>query len=84
MKELNDHKIKKLGVIVFLCLTLGLAPFVPEPHIWMDLKWVWTGGSGMKLINWFDLFFHGAPWIWLFIHLGDWLVKIYQHKKIKL
>ncbi len=82
MKELKERKIKALGPIVILCLTLGLAPFTPQPHIWMDLKWVWTGGKGMTFMNWFDLFFHAAPWLWLIYHLSDWGVKTYKLKRL--
>ncbi|MGE0566527.1 MAG: hypothetical protein AB7O73_01145 [Bacteroidia bacterium] len=50
-----------------LCLTLGLAPFFPEPHIWGKLKWIVGGANGMKLIDWSDLLLHGSPWILLLI-----------------
>ncbi|MFT5860928.1 MAG: hypothetical protein ACI865_003044 [Flavobacteriaceae bacterium] len=49
-------------------LTLGLAPFSPEPHIWkqiMNLK----RGRTMPAMDWFDLFLHGAPWIFLLVVL---------------
>jgi len=49
-------------------LTLGLAPFSPEPHIWkqiMNLK----HGRHMPAMDWFDLFLHGAPWIFLIVVL---------------
>ena len=61
MKFLNDWKL-----IGLLCLTLGLAPFVPEPHLWGKIKWVAGGAVGMKGMDWFDFFFHGAPFILLF------------------
>ncbi len=54
--------------IIILSLTLGLAPFVPEPHIWGKIKWVAGGGVGMKLIDWGDLVFHGFPWV-MFLRL---------------
>ena len=61
MKEfLNNWKI-----IIALCLTLGLAPFVPEPHIWGKLRWVAGGARGMETMDWFDLLFHGLPWLLL-------------------
>ncbi len=47
------------------CLTLGLAPFFPEPHIIGKIRWLAVGGAGMKAIDYFDLFFHAAPWIFL-------------------
>ncbi len=43
-------------------LTLGLAPFVPEPHIWGKVKWVMGGAVGMQGQDWFDFVFHGTPW----------------------
>ncbi|MCR9062830.1 MAG: hypothetical protein NXI00_02630 [Cytophagales bacterium] len=48
-------------------LSLGLAPFTPEPHIWGKLKWVLGGAEGMQLMDWFDLIMHGTPWVWLII-----------------
>ena len=60
MKLLNDWKI-----ILLLCLTLGLAPFFPEPHIVGKLKWIAGGAAGMKPMDWFDVLLHGLPWILL-------------------
>ncbi|WP_299337094.1 hypothetical protein [uncultured Psychroserpens sp.] len=60
MKLLNDYRI-----ILLLCLTLGLAPFFPEPHIWGKLKWIAGGAIGMQLRDWFDVLFHGFPWLLL-------------------
>lgn len=51
------------GLILVACLTIGLAPFLPEPHIWGKLKWIWGGAEGMKTIDWLDTFMHGLPWI---------------------
>jgi hypothetical protein len=50
-----------------LCLTLGLAPFFPEPHIWGKLKWIAGGANGMQLLDWLDALMHGAPWILLLV-----------------
>jgi hypothetical protein len=46
-------------------LTLGLAPFTPEPHFFGKIRWVLGGAEGMKPMDWFDLLMHGAPWVWL-------------------
>lgn len=46
-------------------LTLGLAPFQPEPHVVEKLRRVATAPGGMAPIDWFDLVLHGAPWVWL-------------------
>lgn len=53
----------KLWLIV--SLTLGLAPFVPEPHIVGKLRWLMGGAVGMHAIDWFDLLQHGFPFILL-------------------
>ncbi|MBC31608.1 MAG: hypothetical protein CMH48_12275 [Muricauda sp.] len=60
MKFVNDWRI-----IVVLCLTLGLAPFFPEPHIWGKLKWIAGGATGMQAMDWFDVIFHGFPFVLL-------------------
>ncbi len=53
-------------IVILLCLTLGLAPFYPEPHIWGKLKWIWGGAEGMGLLDWWDVVMHGFPFILLF------------------
>lgn len=57
---INDWRI-----ILGLCLTLGLAPFFPEPHLWGKIKWIMGGAEGMKPIDWFDVLQHGFPFILL-------------------
>ena len=51
-------------VVIVLCLTLGLAPFVPEPHIWEKLKML-INGELSRAIDIFDFIFHGVPWLLL-------------------
>jgi hypothetical protein len=46
-------------------LTVGLAPFVPEPHLLGKLRWIAGGAKGMKLIDWLDFVLHGMPWLLL-------------------
>lgn len=48
---------------LLVSLTLGLAPFVPEPHLFGKVRWVLGGAEGMKAMDWFDLVQHGAPWL---------------------
>ena len=55
-------------VLVILCLTLGLAPFVPEPHIWEKLKML-AAGSLTKPIDIFDLLLHLVPFVLLALRL---------------
>lgn len=57
------------GMIVILCLTLGLAPFFPEPHIVGKIRWIAGGAVGMQALDWFDALFHGFPWILLVISI---------------
>lgn len=49
-----------------MCLTLGLAPFTPEPHLFGKIRWIMGGGEGMQLIDYWDSFMHGAPFLFLF------------------
>lgn len=46
-------------------LTLGLAPFSPEPHVVGKLRWVLGGAAGMAVIDWLDLLLHLTPWLLL-------------------
>lgn len=55
---------KYLPTALILSLTLGLAPFVPHPHIWKQIKNLWYGRP-MPALDWFDLLLHGAPWVFL-------------------
>ena len=58
-----------LGMLVIIAATLGLAPFLPEPHVWEKLKMLF-GGELSRPIDVFDLLLHGAPWVVLFAKLG--------------
>ncbi len=69
MKKLLEYTSKNIGILVIACLTLGLAPFTPEPHVWEKLKWVANGATGMVWYDWFDLLLHGSPWVLLGIGL---------------
>ena len=51
--------------VIILCLTLGLAPFFPEPHIFGKVKWILGGAEGMKPMDWFDVALHGLPYVML-------------------
>ena len=59
---------QSLLLFVLLALTLGLAPFVPEPHVWQKLKML-AAGSLHKPIDIFDLVLHGTPWVLLLLKL---------------
>jgi len=47
---------------VIISLTLGLAPFTPEPHIWEKLTLLFSGELNQG-IDVFDLLLHGLPWV---------------------
>jgi hypothetical protein len=71
--------INNWKLVIILCLTIGLAPFVPEPHIWGKLKWISGGAKGMAALDWFDFAFHGVPWI-LLLRVIILQVKVYFSK----
>lgn len=54
--------------LILASLTLGLAPFTPEPHIWEKLKML-AGGTLSRPIDIFDLILHGLPWLLLILRL---------------
>ncbi len=58
--------------LVFFALILGLAPFLPEPHIWEKLKML-KAGTLTRPIDIFDLLWHTWP-------IALLLFKIYRVK----
>lgn len=53
-----------LHMLIMATIMLGLAPFVPEPHLFEKVKML-IDGSLVKPIDIFDLLMHGAPAILL-------------------
>ncbi|MEZ5921662.1 MAG: hypothetical protein R3C60_09965 [Parvularculaceae bacterium] len=49
-------------------LTLGLAPFQPEPHLGEKLKML-SAGTLVKPLDIFDLCLHAAPWLLLLVKI---------------
>ncbi|MEP0546779.1 MAG: RND transporter [Rhodothermales bacterium] len=47
---------------------MALAPFVPEPHLWRDLKWL-IAGELTRPEDVFDLFWHAALPVLLVVRL---------------
>ena len=54
------------NLAIIAALTLGLAPYFPEPHIWEKLKML-VAGDLAKPIDIFDLVLHAAPWLLLLL-----------------
>jgi len=59
--------------VILACLTLGLAPFVPEPHLWEKLKML-GAGTLVRPLDIFDLVMHAAPFIVALAKLAAMLV----------
>lgn len=53
-----------LNLLVLAALTLGLAPFFPEPHIWEKLKML-AAGQLTRPLDIFDFVLHATPWLLL-------------------
>jgi len=68
---------QQLFLAIAAALTLGLAPFFPEPHLFGKIRWLFGGAQGMGSKDYFDLVLHGAPWIYLVVIL---LQKITQKR----
>ena len=58
-----------LSLAIVLCLTLGLAPFRPEPHLVEKLGML-AAGELVEAIDMFDLLLHGSPWLLLLLKIG--------------
>jgi len=51
-------------IVVVSVLTIGLAPYAPEPHVLEKLKML-EAGNLTRPIDMFDLVMHSAPWVLL-------------------
>lgn len=56
------------SALIMLCLTAGLWPYVPEPHLWEKLKML-AAGELVHMIDVFDLVLHASPWLLLMLKL---------------
>ena len=69
LKAISELVVKlPWSMIILFCLTLGLAPFFPIPHVWEKLK-MFSSGNLVRPIDWLDLIMHAAPWILLLIKI---------------
>lgn len=68
-------KLPWIMVVVFT-LTIGLAPFAPEPHVIEKLKML-SAGNLARPIDIFDLLMHGSPWVLIVLKtIRQFAVKI--------
>ena len=57
-----------LSILILAAVLLGLAPFVPEPHLWEKLKML-AAGTLNRPIDIFDLVMHATPIVLLVLKL---------------
>lgn len=55
-------------LVIVLAITLGPAPFVPQPHLWEKLQMV-ARGELSQIVDIFDLLLHTSPFALLFLKL---------------
>lgn len=65
-----------LGLVALAALLLGLAPFVPEPHLFEKLGML-ASGTLFRPIDMLDLAFHGA----LPVLLGVKVVRLWLARR---
>jgi len=53
-----------LPMAIVLALTLGLAPFMPEPHLFEKMRMLMQGQL-VRPLDIFDLLLHLTPWLLL-------------------
>ena len=58
-----------LNILILASLTLGLAPFLPEPHLVEKLRMLFQGQLSCP-VDIGDLLMHGAPWLLLLAKLA--------------
>ncbi len=69
------NKDKEYLILSFIgCLTLGLTPYLPEPHIVGKIRWIMGGAKGMQTMDYLDFIMHGIPWV-LFLYFSFKMVR---------
>ncbi len=63
-----------LSILILAVLSLGLAPFFPEPHLWEKLRLL-AAGNLRRPVDIFDLVMHAAPWALLLAKLARIALK---------
>jgi hypothetical protein len=63
-----------LPIVILAALTLGLAPFFPEPHITEKIRMLLSGNLTTPL-DIFDFLMHGIPFLLLAAKLARLAVK---------
>lgn len=71
MKWLDKIPLAPLALVAAF---LGLAPFVPEPHLWEKLKML-VSGTLSRPLDIFDLILHATPVVLLIAKL----VRMQRH-----
>jgi len=61
------------SVLLIATLTLGLAPFLPQPHLFEKLRMLFSGDL-LKPLDFFDLLLHGFSPTLLFVKLARMLL----------
>lgn len=57
--------MNSIRVWLLASLTLGLAPFYPEPHLVGKIRWIAGGAHDMNALDGFDFVMHATPWVLL-------------------
>ena len=73
-EAVEPMKLPTYSFLVPASLLLGLAPFVPEPHLVEKIRWLLTGHP-FRPIDIFDVFLHGALPTLLLVKLVRDLLK---------
>ncbi len=69
-----------LSILVIVSLTLGLAPYVPQPHLVEKLLML-ISGDLVRPVDIFDLLLHGSPVALLFLKIFRMLLT--EHRKLQ-
>lgn len=59
-----QEKYRSIIIAFVLSMTLGLAPFFPEPHLIGKIRWIVGGAEGMEAQDYFDFLLHFGPWLY--------------------
>lgn len=70
------HLLNKIPypLLIILSLTLGLAPFVPMPHLFEKMRML-LNGELVRPLDIFDLLMHASPVLLLIVKVGHMIAS---------
>lgn len=70
MEKDNKPNIQTGLMFLFIAIIMAIMPITPQPHLFEKLQML-KQGTLERPIDWFDLFIHGAPFLYVIYYFSN-------------